>query len=236
MESNEATHYYLSQKENILKAYDKTSKHTQRVLLQRFGQDKADEIIAQTRNELEKLLVDLPYVGGKENPLTSDLVESAMALALYRVLKPTGIETREIGEIIYKTLEGRAESYPRVLRRLFGWYNHSHFGQRSAKKRIIKLQKQQYSGNWVANWIEGVRDEFDFGVDYTECAICKFYEKMNASDLSPYICLADFVIANATYQGFKRTTTIAEGSDRCDFRWKKGLKTAPGWPPHWLEE
>lgn len=54
---------------------------------------------------------------------------------------------------------------------------------------------------------------------------------MDASEFVPYICMTDFAIANATGQGFKRTMTIADGADICDFRWKKGWNSPSGWPP-----
>jgi hypothetical protein len=35
--------------------------------------------------------------------------------------------------------------------------------------------------------------------------------------------------------GFLRATTLAEGGERCDFRWKKGGETRLAWLPPWLE-
>jgi hypothetical protein len=35
--------------------------------------------------------------------------------------------------------------------------------------------------------------------------------------------------------GFLQATTLAEGGERCDFRWKKSQETRRAWPPAWLE-
>ena len=77
-------------------------------------------------------------------------------------------------------------------------------------------------------------------MDITECGICKFYQANEAGELSPYICLSDYVVSKAFDRGLVRYQTIAEGAAKCDFRYKKRRKTfvqplKNGWPPKFLE-
>ena len=88
----------------------------------------------------------------------------------------------------------------------------------------------------MSYFIEGNNEEFDYGLDITECGICKLYAAYGVEKLSRYMCLSDYVISKAFNRGLVRYNTIAEGAEKCDFRYKKGRETfvyplRKGWPP-----
>jgi hypothetical protein len=83
---------------------------------------------------------------------------------------------------------------------------------------------------WVWSFVEGDGAEFDFGTDITECAIKKFLCAQGADELTPYLCRIDFAVSRAFGMGLSRTMTIAEGGEKCDFRYKRGRETKQGWP------
>jgi len=58
-------------------------------------------------------------------------------------------------------------------------------------------------------------------VDYTECAICKFFAAQDAAELTPTICALDFDVNAALEIDLQRTTTLAEGGPKCDFRFSR---------------
>ena len=102
-------------------------------------------------------------------------------------------------------------------------------------------QMRKYSGDFVSSFIEGDGENFDFGLDITECGICKLYKAQGAEKLARYMCLSDYVVSKAFNRGLVRYKTIAEGSEKCDFRYKKGSDTfvnplREGWPPKFLED
>jgi hypothetical protein len=89
-------------------------------------------------------------------------------------------------------------------------------------------------------FIEGDGQDFTYGVDVTECAISKYLTAQGAQQLTPYLCLADYVTSEASGRGLVRSSTLAEGCASCDFRYKRGRATylAPlrdGWPPKFVE-
>jgi hypothetical protein len=59
----------------------------------------------------------------------------------------------------------------------------------------------------------------------SECAVVKFLAAQGSPELAPYICPVDILYSEALGWGLRRTTTLAEGSVRCDFRFKKGGET-----------
>jgi len=60
-----------------------------------------------------------------------------------------------------------------------------------------------------------------YGVNVVKCGHVNFLKKMNASELAPSMCKADFYIQKYLPKGitFKRSQVIAEGASYCDFRY-----------------
>jgi hypothetical protein len=75
-------------------------------------------IIQETRQEFERLIPEIPYIGGKANNLTQDLIDCTMLLALYQVLKREGFRIEEIGKIVIEMEQKRVHSYPRFVLKL----------------------------------------------------------------------------------------------------------------------
>ena len=82
-----------------------------------------------------------------------------------------------------------------------------------------------YAGDYVMTYVPGDGHTFDWGFDYTECASCKFLKAQDAFELAPYVCAVDQVVGEMLGWGLSRTTTLGEGGERCDFRFKKGAAT-----------
>lgn len=228
--------YYTAQADKLLQQFDQAAKHFRPALASHLDGESPDEIIGETRQEFERLLPDIPYIGGKRNSLTPILVSGTMALALYRVLKGRGRSVEEIGRIVVEIEESRVRAYPRLLLRLSGWIQHTPLGRRQLKGTLVKYSREHaYPDGWAVTFVEGDGQTFDFGYDYTECALVKFFDEQGAGEVTRYLCLVDYIQQRAMGTGFFRSTTLAEGGERCDFRWKKGSDTRPAWPPPWLE-
>lgn len=227
--------YYTSQKEKLLRDFDRKAKRFRQVLALYVDDQPTDAIIQETRLDFERLIPEIPYIGGKANSLTQDLIDCTTILALYQVLKRRGFRIEEIGNIAIEMEQRRVESYPRFVLKLLGRLIHSPLGKNRLKKTCERSQAHRYPGGWVSVYVEGNGEEFDFGIDYLECGLCKFFHQQGADEFTPYLCQFDYVQQRAMRTGFFRSMTLAEGAERCDFRWKSGGETRPGWPPHWLE-
>jgi hypothetical protein len=228
--------YYVAQAGKLLRQFDRAARHYRPVLAARLAGEAADEIIRETRQEFERLLPAVPYIGGRRNSLTRILVGCTMSLALYRVLRGRGVPVEEIGRTVVEIEERRVHAYPRFLLRLAGRYIHTPLGRRRLKRMMVEGSREcAYPGGWRATFVKGDGQTFDFGIDYTDCALVKFFGAQGAAEFTRYLCLIDYAQQGAMGAGFLRTTTLAEGGDRCDFRWKRGGKTRSAWPPPWQE-
>jgi hypothetical protein len=228
--------YYLENKERLLEEFDDMGEFVNTVLSAEYSHVEIDAIMEEAHQEFENLLPQIPYIGGKGNRLTKNLVGSAMILALYKVLKNRGLTDRRIGKIVYEIAQEQVKHKNRVLIYIFGKLRFSRIIKRILRKMAAKSQKRLYPEDWIFTVVEGDGEDFDFGIDYTQCAICEFYKAQGHFEFAKYLCLIDFVTAKAANSGLKRTMTLAEGHDNCDFRWKKGGEVAEGWPPPWVND
>ena len=219
--------YYVAQRAKLLRDFDNFAKHGSKILVSHYGDELAGSILQEARVEYEALIPYIPYVGGKKNVLTTNLIQSAWALALFRVLKLRGKTAEETGKICYEMVEAQLYSHPRFLLTLVGrWYFARH--RSSMKKGAGESQRRLYPEDWVWSFVQGDGKEFDFGYDMAECAICKFFHAQGADELTPYLCRTDFAVSKALGTGLIRTTTIAEGGEKCDFRYRRGRETKQG--------
>ena len=223
-------------KPKLLKGFKEMCRLTRKAGQVYFDDATLDSVIDETQEVFESLIPQIPYIGGRKNRLSDILPMSAMSLALYKVLKARGVPVEEIGKLNYEIAERHSKHVSRLVKLLMSRLRFSRIIKRVLKKMAEKSQKKEFPEDWVFFYVEGDGEHFDVGIDYTECAICKFFHQQGADEFTKYMCLTDFASSKARGSGLFRTTTIAEGAEKCDFRWKKGGEVKSGWPPSWLQE
>lgn len=80
-------------------------------------------------------------------------------------------------------------------------------------------KERRYENDWVVDVLPGGKT-FELGYDYLECGACKLCRDEGCFELAQYLCRLDFVLADMMGMELERTTTIAEGGERCDFRYR----------------
>jgi hypothetical protein len=199
-------------------------------LTERFGASQAHSMRREMLDEYRAVIPLVPYIGGHRNRLSSGLTLSSWALAVYRVVLRHGGDAQDAGEVLDRYVRATVDRIPRPLRRrLLG-------ARRSRAQRMARRTQQgRYPGDWVAEFVDGAGQPFDFGIDYTECGIVKFLHAQGADELTPYLCHLDYVVWEAAGQQLTRTKTLAWGCDRCDFRTTCSGTTTATWPPEFVE-
>jgi len=211
---------------------------TETVLSARFEQSQAKTLVQDIQREYEALTLEAPYIGGGDNIFTEWLTYGVYYLAVYQVLKSLGQTVEQAGRIIYETYETMAD-YPAWMLRLVGSLKYGDGYVERLRAAAAESQQRRYPGDWVCSFVEGDGEAFDYGLDITECGICKFCHSQGAPELAPYMCLSDYVVSQAFDRGLVRYKTIAEGAEVCDFRYKQGRETfvyplRDDWPPKFI--
>jgi hypothetical protein len=208
---------------------------TEKALAAHVGRDRAAGLVQEIRQHYGALALEMPYIGGDENMFTEWLVYGVYYLAVYQVLKAEGQTVEQVGKLIYDAFTAMAD-HPQWLIRLVGRLKYNQAYLSRLREAAAKTQERRYPGDWVATFVEGDGEAFDYGIDITQCGICTFYRAQGAPELAPYMCLSDYVVSDAFERGLVRYKTLAEGASVCDFRYKKGRETfvnplREGWPP-----
>lgn len=228
--------YYLSQKKKIMKNFKKIKKSSLFLFEEYYGKNEISLIADEIEAEFEKLLPDLPFIGGKENWTSYALIGSAQVLAMIIILKNRGESREKIGEILYKLMDNLVSSLNPILKFLARKMLFSKKRMRVLKNSSINAKEKEYPEDWVYEFIQGKDDYFKYGYNILECGICKYYKKMGYEEYVPYLCLTDFAKYKALNIRVERTQTIGNGAPMCDFRFYKKGSPVEGWPPENVEE
>lgn len=121
----------------------------------------------------------------------------------YKILK-NGLYANKLFHIAM----GNANSYlnPRKMKRRKKWETQTHL--------------KKYENDWIVD-VLGKTEKFELGYNYHQCGVCKLCEDENCFELAKYLCQLDFVMADMMGIELKRTQTIAEGAQYCDFRYSQ---------------
>jgi hypothetical protein len=215
----ETENWYLRHKSRIMWQTRFIFRHSRRHLAAAYGKAEGEAIVKESLQRFETLLPDIPYIGGAENKDTQSLCMAAAWLAMYRSLQARGASVEEAARILYLGMVSFIDSIP--IRWLMRWQGRRLLSQKRIEKRRRAAevsQQRRYPDDWVFEIVDGDGQEFDFGVDYTECGIVKYLAREGASELAPYGCWTDYPMMAAMGVRLHRTETIAQGGQRCDFR------------------
>jgi hypothetical protein len=213
--------YYSGRQGALLKVLRKQQTFFRRALSTSYDEATIDAISEETEARFIRIIPTLPYIGGAENDRTEDIETTGMALAFYETMKGRGVPTAEIGRLIVAATEGGLSSVPRWLLHLSGarYFTSGHIAR--SKRNAERSQERNYPGDWVTIFVAGDGSAFDYGCDHLECGVEKFLAANGAADLTPYLCSLDFLYSDYLGEGLIRSGTLAEGRDRCDFRFKR---------------
>jgi hypothetical protein len=228
--------YYMKMKPLLMSGIEKERAYYEKVLIQHITQPKTEQLLNEARTEFENLLLKLPYIGNETNVLAAGFVSAAWCLGFFRSLEREGLTLREIAKMMYEKMEHDAESKSPDKKRKLKEFYFSPAMRGAEVERSAESLSRKYPGDWVSEYVEGDGENFDFGINFTECAIHKFFKQHDALRYTPIFCLSDYATYRAFDIGFKRTQNIVLGASACEFRFKKDWETPRGWPPEDLEE
>jgi len=206
----------------LLRQFDGGVDMLRGLLLKRFGEHDLEALIRATRTEYERVINGLPWIGGAANPRSFSLYGSALWLALWRVLGPRGLTLEEAPALFCAIFRTYWSRYPRFLRHLYGRTRMSARHQRRLRNLARMSQERTNPHDYVYDFVPGEPGRFEFGIDFVECAILKFLRAEGAPELGPVLCELDWPHAELIGVELMRTTTLAQGAARCDFRFRRG--------------
>ncbi len=186
----------------------------------------ADKIISDTDKHYEEIAVDIHFAATSRNPVDHRLDFCAYFLALIKTLDAMGEDFANIRKICleivieYVKPKNKWQVFLKSLPpKLIGTW----IAGPLLKAFHNKVSSNENKEGFIANIITDKEKTFGFGygVDIIECGICKLFKKHNYYKYASILCEVDKVTSGLAGLELIRTGTIANGADKCDFRFKK---------------
>ena len=215
----ETEDWYLQHKSKIMREVRFALRHYKKHLAEAYVKAEGEAVVKESLQLFEALLPDIPYIGGVENPNTRSLYWTAAWLAMYRSLQARGASVEEAARLIYLGTASFFNSVP--MRWLMRWQGRRFLGRKRMEQRrraAARSQEHRYPDDWVFELVDGDGQDFECGVDYTECGVVKYLDREGAPELAQYLCWIDYPSFAAMRLRLDRTETLAQGGQRCDFR------------------
>jgi len=224
-----SSNYYLARKQALTEELRKVLYGMSNFLQPEFGPERTQTIIQQAVLNFDGLLPGFPDVGGESNWDSKFIPIAGWYAALYSPMKASGKTAEDLGKLIYELNKMGLGEIPKQKALAEGDKMFTKESLEKMKKWAEWTQKREYPGNWVAYFVPGDGEEFDYGYNYAECGALKFFQAQGVPELAPYFCLNDFPNSAVYGTGLRRKGTIAQGDGICDFRYKKGRAVIQDW-------
>ena len=101
MSEKRKQNFYIRKKSKLMAQFENHINIAKEVLMNRYEEHKLDDLADIMREKFERIIPEIPYIGGNKNPWTSLLIGGTFICAMIRTLENEGLSYRDIGEFIY---------------------------------------------------------------------------------------------------------------------------------------
>lgn len=221
--SSEVSSYYVARRKRLLSVFNRLARRTSPRLAERYGAAAAHAILDDAREELDRVLPELAYIGGNRNVFTWVIVANAYIISLYRAMKRRGLEAEDAVAVCVEVTDDLLRRVPQAALRAFGRLAFSAPMRRLFRSQAAASQERPYAGDFVYIVREGGED--DIALVFSECAVNKMYEAMDVEELKPYCNFFDVTYSRLMGMGVDARQTIGPGCETCELRYKHGRAT-----------
>src|ERR1700712_3518099 len=163
----------------------------------------------EVMDEFDIVLTQMPYVGGAASRMSDFFMRLLGFMAISR-LRRHGVPLPVIGEIERETYKAQLLTLPEAERLAAGRQFLSPQNQALLREQAAKSLRGEFPEDFVYDFVEpGPNDNFEFGINYTACGICKFAARHGDKEILPNICGLDFNAYAAQGIRLERTQTLA---------------------------
>lgn len=215
---------YLYNRRRLMAQFGRSATRAMPILTASYGQHAASVLITEWRARFDALIPRIPFIGHR-SPFLIFLIPGIRHLALFRALQSRGEGVERVGQLIYKISEAEFLAIPPFVRRFAATLWFSRWFKKRLERHANESQERPYPKGYVLAFVPGDRMTYDYGIDHVECAVCTFLKEEQAFELAPYVCAVDKIASESMGWGLTRTMTLAEGHEKCDFRFRKHGQT-----------
>lgn len=208
--------------EPLLQQYDKRAQWRRALYLQLFDENEIDHVLDEMRDRYEALIPEMPYIG-ESNFHMQWFIPNSEKLAEYLVAENYGITKKDFSNLhLTQASKDLLDNYTEAELIGIGKMQFGYQTELFMMATALWSQFRMYPDDYVIYFRKGDGVDFDWGLDYTQCANVQLYKKYDALEdlLLPMVCTQDYIAGSAMRTGYHRTMQIATGDPICDLRWK----------------
>lgn len=199
-----------------------------RKALESYYPKYAKDLLEDIEKQYQELKPDISFAKTSSNPMDRRLDLSAYFLALIIILDRAGESFEKIREVALFTITEYLRpknKWQAFFKKLPVKLMQTGLGRYMTKFFAKKVGQRGNPDGFVAHIITDKEKThgLGYGVDILECGICKLFKKHSYSKYVSILCEVDKYTTNLAGLAMVRTDTIANGADKCDFRYQ--LKT-----------
>ena len=187
---------------------------------------KYQQVLAATEEHFKNILPDIRFAATSKNPIDKRLYFCGYFLALIKALEGEGEDFESIRRTCLAIVTDYVtpkNSVQKLVKRLPATFIDTRLAKFFLKAFHQRVSRNENKDGFIANIITDKAETFGlgYGVDIIECGICKLFTKHHYQKYAAILCEVDEITSNLAGLKLLRTGTIANGADKCDFRFKK---------------
>ena len=189
---------------------------------------EAAAMIISVEEHFAVISKDTQFAAKSSNPVDRRLDFSAYFLALIKVLEAKDVSYEQIRSICLEiTIDyvSPKNFFKKWLKKLPAKLVGSVVVKLLIDKFDQKISLKGHPDGFRAKILTDKNETYGlgYGVDILECGICKLFQKHDAEKYASILCEVDKVTSGLAGLELIRSGTIANGAEKCDFRFKKIL-------------
>lgn len=190
--------------------------------------NESGRLIEAVESHYKVISKDVHFAKNSSNPIDKRLDFCAYFLALIMALDEKGESFEAIRKICLEIVldyvkpknklhEWLKRIPPKLLNMPFSKYLIAIFNK--------KVSKREHEDGFLAHIITDKNETYGlgYGFDIIECGICKLFKKHHFQKYASILCEVDEVTSGLAGLKLIRTSTIALGAKKCDFRFIKNI-------------
>jgi hypothetical protein len=205
------------------RAFERFLRSAHPLLVAHHGEAFADQVLAATRVEYERVLPEVPDIGGLGNVFQPVMTVNGWIVALHRAMKVRGKSAEDAIRICQHVFDGWFRKLPAFLLRAIGWGMLSAPARWYFESQARRSRERSNPADFV--WRVERDDTGVLSLIFDECAVNKWYAAQDVRDLAPYCNFADVTYSRLMGMGVDATETIGLGCDHCALRYRRGRET-----------
>jgi hypothetical protein len=193
------------------------------VLVEHHGEAFADRVVVDARGEYERVLPEVPDIGGRRNVFQPVMTINGWLAALHRGMREHGGNAEDTIRVSQTVFDGWFRKLPGFALRAVGRLLLSGPVRGYFERQAARSQERRHPEDFI--WKVEQSEDGEFSFVFDECAVNKWYDAQDLRDLKPYCNFVDVTYSRLMGMGVDATETIGLGCPQCALRFMHGRET-----------